>query len=81
MCEIQRNAGRLYSLEDLVGQVVSGTQLRQVNAFPKRVSCCKLRTDCVTKKLSMSCCSEDGQTKSHVKNVVMNVSRGLRREF
>ena len=28
----------------------------------------------------MCCCNEDRQTESHVKNVVMNVSRGLRRE-
>ena len=27
----------------------------------------------------MCCCNEDGQTKNHVKSVVMNVSRGLRR--
>ena len=29
----------------------------------------------------MSCCNEDRQTESHVKDVVMNVSRGLRREI
>ena len=81
MCEIQKNAGRLYSLEDLWDRWSRGPNSAKEMRFPKRVYCCKLRTDCVTKKLSMCCCSEDGQTKSHVKNVVMNVSRGLRREF
>ena len=40
----------------------------------KKGSCFKSRSECVTEKLSMCCCNEDGQTKSHVKNVMMIVS-------
>ena len=47
--------------------------------LPKKGSCFKSRSECVIKEFSICCCNEDGETKSHVKNVVI-VSRGLKRE-
>ena len=39
------------------------------------------RSECAIEELSICCCNEDGQARDHVKNVVMNVSGGLRREI
>ena len=77
-----RNAGRLFFLrETLWDRWSRGLNFAREMCFPKGGSCCKLRSECVTEKLSVCCCNEDGQTKSHVKNVVMLVSRGLTREI
>ena len=49
--------------------------------LPKRGYCFKSRSECVTEKLSVCCCNENGQAKDHVKNFVMIVSGGLKREI
>ena len=41
----------------------------------------KKTSECVVEELTMCCCNEDGPKKSHVKNVVMIVSGGLKREI
>ena len=42
----------------------------------------KQRSECVIEEVSMCCCNEDGQTRSHVKNVVMNcVGRSQERDW
>ena len=52
--------------------------------LPKRGSCFKSRSECVTEKLSMCCCNLDGQAKDRVKNSVMIGSKevgGVGEEF
>ena len=64
---------RVVLARESVGQMASWTQLRQGNVFSERRILLQVeRSGCVTEKLSMCCCNEDGQTKSHVKNVVMS---------
>ena len=57
--------------------MVSRTQLRQGNVFSEGRILLQVGSECVIEELSMCCCSEDGQTRSHV-NFVMIVFTGLR---
>ena len=47
---------------------------------PRRGSCFKSKSEYVTEELSMCCCNKDERTKTHVKNVMLMVFRGLKRE-
>ena len=51
------------------------------NVFPKRGSCFESRSEFVIEEMGMCCCNKDGQTKSHEKNLVLTVFRGLKREI
>ena len=42
--------------------------------------CLKLKSEYVTEELGMCCCNKEKRTKIHVKNVMMMVLRGLKRE-
>ena len=50
-------------------------------SLPTEESCVKPRSECVIEELSTCCCSEDGQATGDVKNAVMFVSGGLKREI
>ena len=39
------------------------------------------RSECAIEELSLCCCNDDGQARDHLKNVVMNVTGGLKREI
>ena len=43
-------------------------------------SCFKSKSEYVTEELSMCCCNKDERTETHVKNVMLKVFRGLKRE-
>ena len=47
---------------------------------PKTGSCLKSKSENATEELGMCCCNKEKRTKIHVKNVVMMVLRGLKRE-
>ena len=40
-----------------------------------------LQVECVIEELSICCCNEDGQTKTHIENIVVILFRGLRRQI
>ena len=46
---------------------------------PRRGSCIKSKAE-YTEELSMCCCNKDERPKTHVKNVMLMVFRGLKRE-
>ena len=48
--------------------------------LPMKASCVKPISESAIEELSVCCCNEDGQARDHVRNVVMNVSGGLKRE-
>ena len=79
MYEIQRKAGRLFLHGDLWDRWSRGLSFAREMCFPKRGTCCNLRSVCVIEDSSTVCCSKDGQTKVHVKNFMKIVFRGLRR--
>ena len=66
---MQRDAGFVLH-EDLWDGWSRGLRFAKEICFPG---------ECVTEELSMCCCNEDEQTKSQVKNVVMNACCVLRR--
>ena len=47
---------------------------------PRRGSCFESKSEYVTEELSMCCCNKDERTKTHVKNVMLMVFRGLKRD-
>ena len=47
---------------------------------PRRGSCFKSKSEYVTEELGMCCCNKVKRTKIHVKNVLLMVYRGLKRE-
>ena len=47
---------------------------------PRTGSCFKSKSVYVTEELGMCCCNKEKRTKIHVKNVMMMMLRGLRRE-
>ena len=47
---------------------------------PLRVSWFKSKSEYVTKGIRMCCCNKDERTKTHVKNVILMVFRGLKRK-
>ena len=86
MYQVLRHAGRLFLHEQLwdrwsrglsfVKEVSEGPDVRETESesFRSQLTLCL-----IIEELSMCCCNEDGQTKNHVKNFVMIVSRGLKR--
>ena len=62
MYGIQRNAGKLFLRANPWEEWSRGSSVAKEMCFPKGGSCCKLRSGCVTEKLSMCCCNEDRQT-------------------
>ena len=47
---------------------------------PRRGPCFESKSEYFAEELSMCCCNKDERTKAHVKNVVLMVFRGLKRE-
>ena len=56
-------------------------QSQSTMCSPKKGSCVKSRSECAIEELSKCCWSEDGRARDHMKNVVMNVSGGVKREI
>ena len=48
---------------------------------PRRGSCVESKSEYVTEELSMLCCNKDERTKTNVKNIILMVSRGLKRNI
>ena len=48
---------------------------------PRRGSCFESKSEYVAEELSMCCCNKNERTKTHVKNVMLMVFRGLKREI
>ena len=78
MYGIQRIAGGLFLHENPWDRWSREPSFAKEVCFPKGGSCCKLRSRCVTEKLSMCCCSKDGQTESSVMNSD-ECTKGVRR--
>ena len=64
MYGMQRNSGKLFLHEDVWNRWSRGLSFVKEICFPKRRSCCKLRAECVTEKLSMCICNEDTHRES-----------------
>ena len=47
---------------------------------PRTGSCFKSKSEYFTEELGMCCCNKEKRTKIHVRNVMMMVLRGLKRE-
>ena len=55
-------------------------QSRLTMCSPRRGSCFESKSEYVTEELCMRCCNKDERTKIHVKHIILNVFRGLKRE-
>ena len=95
MCQVLRNAGRLFLRENLWNRCSRGLSFAmkmsevpdlretQSESYRSQRTMClpKKRSECAIVELSMCCFNEDGPARDHVKHVVMNVSGGLKREI
>ena len=95
MYETQRNAGRsvgcmvswpqfVYELAEIDGVYKTEGNFRRfksaTNIFEKR-SWFMSNSERIIEKLSMRCCNRDEQAKNHMKNCVIAVLKGLKREI
>ena len=52
-----------------------------MDSASSRRSCFQSKSEYITEELSMRCCNKDERTKIHVKNVILMVSTGLKRNI
>ena len=83
------SVGQVVSWTQLCQEDGGGTDVRKTQSelcrcqlamcSPRRGSCIKSKAE-YTEELSMCCCNKDERPKTHVKNVMLMVFRGLKRE-